>query len=124
MRDARVSLYSGLSTKWQAAASRFKDFLKKEEYKAQFEEIEQMLFVNIEGRRVIICHYPMIEWNGLQKETWHVHGHIHNRHDYTYDCLKGVERALNAGVDICQYIPVTLSELIKYNKAWKDQSNK
>jgi len=99
-----------------------KKFLKHAEYRDQFAQIDQMLFVGLEEGRTIVCHYPMLSWNGMERGTWHVYGHIHNNKDKenpAFAALMQMEKALNASVDICGFKPVTFSELIEYNKIFK-----
>ena len=28
--------------------------------------------------RIVLCHYPLAEWNGMYKGWYHIYGHIHN----------------------------------------------
>lgn len=30
-----------------------------------------------EGTTLILCHYPMAEWEGFYAKSWHLHGHVH-----------------------------------------------
>jgi calcineurin-like phosphoesterase family protein len=71
----------------------------------------------------VFCHYPLAEWSGYFRGWYHIYGHIHNNTtNPAFAFLKAQERALNAGVDINHFKPVTLSELIANNKTFK-QSN-
>ena len=82
-----------------------------------FEEIAVMLQREVDGRRLCLCHYPMLEWPGDREDGWLVFGHVHNRqYGKTYDALMTMPRALNAGVDINQFMPVTFEELWKNNE--------
>jgi calcineurin-like phosphoesterase family protein len=50
----------------------------------------------------------------------HVHAHIHNnRKGLVFETLKKMNNALNAGVEINEYRPVTLDDLIINNKTFK-----
>lgn len=61
-----------------------------------------------EGRRVVLCHYPIHSWNGKQRGAYHLFGHVH-KGDTPY---RNWENAFNVGVDVNNYRPVTLSQLI------------
>lgn len=58
-------------------------------------------------RIVILCHYPIEEWNGKYRGTYHVHGHIHSQ-----DIIHNIPKRFNCGVDVRNYEPVTLDEMI------------
>jgi calcineurin-like phosphoesterase family protein len=111
-----------------AVGNHDRDFLKKDEYRSLFVEIEQIITISnhngfTEGKAVI-CHYPMLSWNGSRRGSWHIYGHVHNnilRESIAHGALSKMDKALNAGVDICQYMPVTFQELIAYNEAWKQR---
>ena len=93
--------------------------LKNNEFVKLFEDIQDIMETIIDGERVIMCHYPMGEWNGYFRGAWHAHGHIHNNRTGVFEYLLTQERALNAGVDINGFRPVTFKELKENNKIWK-----
>ena len=88
-----------------------------------FEEITNLTNVydqSFGGHHISICHYPLMTWPG-KKESYMVFGHIHN--DTSMDFwpyIKTHERLLNAGVDINNFTPVTLEQLIQNNKIFKE----
>ena len=50
-----------------------------------------------------------------------IHGHIHdNTHSEYWPLLCGMPNALNAGVEINGYAPVTFDELVANNMAFKE----
>lgn len=97
-----------------------------------FESVSYMDLIN-EGKKLItLCHYPMLEWNrsryATQQEgstSWLIHGHIHNSKTVdAYDFIKEyLPCALNCGVDINNFEPVTFDELIQNNNKWYDRNN-
>lgn len=63
----------------------------------------------------------MMTWNGIAKGSYHIYAHIHNNADAAYfQLLKAMPNALNAGVDINNFRPVTFAELVKNNQEFKD----
>lgn len=30
-----------------------------------------------QGRRIVLCHYPMVQWRDAQRGAWHLYGHTH-----------------------------------------------
>ena len=61
--------------------------------------------LEVDGRKLILCHYPFRSWNGQHKGSLNLHGHSHGR-------LKPVPRQHDVGVDVRSFAPVTLAGLI------------
>ena len=59
-------------------------------------------------RRVVLFHYPMEEWNGYFRGTYHLFGHVHNNDRN----LKTIPRRYNVSADVQNYEPLTLDEII------------
>lgn len=67
--------------------------------------------------KIIMSHYPMVEWNGFFRGSIHLYGHIHNNiQNNAYKIMKNINNAYNVGADILDFTPKTLSEVIQYNK--------
>lgn len=56
---------------------------------------------------VVLCHYPIEEWNRLFRGAIHLHGHCHGRLP-----SRGLRR-LDVGVDVHDYHPISLWEVIQ-----------
>ncbi len=90
-----------------------------------FQQVELMIEQSLNSHMVTMCHYPMLEWRGSRKPLeckrlgYLIHGHIHNRFDEQYMPLFLSPNALNAGVDINHYEPVTFEELYQNNSIFK-----
>lgn len=100
------------------------DWIKREECQKYFEKIVPYLEVHLEGHPITMCHYPMLEWRSSREETakklgYLIHGHIHNRVSDEYRQLYLNFNALNAGVDINSFEPVTFGELVINNMNFK-----
>ncbi len=73
-----------------------------------------------DGRIVCLCHYPLMDWLSGEETIYHVYGHIHNKngesHGQMYRFMQAYYNylpAYNASVDVTNFEPVTLDELIK-----------
>jgi len=91
-------------------------YLKSMDYHYLFADVDQLRYLKLGKEHIILCHYPIAEWSGYFRGSWHIYGHIHNAKNTAYLHMKNLEKALNTGVDICRYMPVTFRELIKYNE--------
>lgn len=81
-----------------------------------FESVDRLAVIQTGNGKATLWHFPMLDGEG----RYLIHGHIHNTTTQPYwNVLKQSERALNAGVDIHGYRPVTLPELIAGNKKFK-----
>ena len=58
-----------------------------------------------EGTRLVLCHYPMITWPGARRGAIHLFGHVH-------DNWAGCRGAVNVGVDLWGFRPVTVAEIV------------
>ena len=97
-------------------------WMKKIDLSRHFKDVQLMAEISTGGAGATLCHYPMTSWRH-QMRTYMIHGHIHNNTDLPFwDYLTSNERILNAGVDVNDYYPVTLNELIENNKKFKDAS--
>jgi calcineurin-like phosphoesterase family protein len=61
--------------------------------------------IEVEGSRLVLCHYAFRTWNGMGKGAINLHGHSHGR-------LKPQPRQIDAGVDVWDFRPVTLATLL------------
>lgn len=95
--------------------------LKDPKFRECFEEICQIKNTADNGRQVTLCHYPIIEWPNYFRNSYLVYAHIHNNtKNNAYRCMREEPRALNAGVDINNFEPVTLDEMIVNNKIFNE----
>lgn len=62
--------------------------------------------LSVEGRLLILCHYPFRTWNQMSKGAINLHGHSHGR-------LKPLTRQFDVGVDNWRYRPVPLAALLE-----------
>ena len=85
---------------------------------------EKIVEICHEQKIITLSHYPMLEWKnsrklGSKKLGYLLHGHIHNNIREEYNFLFKKENALNVGVDINNFEPVTLQELLVNNSLFK-----
>ena len=99
-------------------------WVKREECQKHFESVTSYLEAHLNGHPITMCHYPMLEWKSSREETrrklgYLIHGHIHNRVAKEYRQLFLQFNALNAGVDVNFFEPVTFDELLENNLRFK-----
>lgn len=60
-------------------------------------------------QRVVMCHYPMITWNGARKGAIQLFGHVHEN-------WLGTRNSVNVGVDVWGFMPVRMTDILKRAK--------
>lgn len=96
-------------------------WIKNCNLKKYFASVSYYLDIKDDEKRLALSHYPMLSWGGEARGALHIYAHIHNKKDgLVYDTLKQMDNAFNAGVEINDYRPVTLDELILNNRKFMD----
>ena len=89
-----------------------------------FESVDYLKTIKLEKKQITLCHYPMLEWPGSRyadsETSFLIHGHIHGeKNNEVFNHIRMYQpHALNAGVDVNGYEPVTFEELRQNNKFW------
>lgn len=93
-----------------------------------FESIKFIDLISDEGRNVCICHYPLMDWTEFNRGGYLVYGHIHNKTEENGEAYKQIKEyyknklAYNCGVDVVEFQPVTLDEMIKLKEENKNEA--
>ena len=97
--------------------------LKNKNAMKYWETVDNLTSIQDGDKSIILCHFPILEWN--QMRHWHllVYGHIHaNTEDDTYKIMKQYRPyAYNAAACINGYQPVLLDELIANNQRFQEE---
>lgn len=72
----------------------------------RFTSVSNILEIEVDGKTIVLCHYPMREWNGAWHGTWHLYGHTHGRMD---DVPFGF--TLDVGADAHDFRPWSMEEI-------------
>jgi calcineurin-like phosphoesterase family protein len=62
--------------------------------------------LELDGVRLVLCHYPFRSWNGQGKGALDLHGHSHGR-------LAPLPRQVDVGVDAWDFRPTTLPRILE-----------
>ena len=64
--------------------------------------------IDVNGQRVVMCHFPLLSWNKSYRGSWMLHGHCHGN-------LKPDPHAkrLDVGVDCHNFTPISFGEVQK-----------
>ena len=77
---------------------------KKFDY-SLFNFIKDYHVLNFENKKIILFHYPILEWEGYHQNSILIHGHWHQDKKYN-------NRAFNAASDIHNFKPVSIKQIL------------
>lgn len=58
------------------------------------------------GQHIVMCHYPMLRWNGSSHGSWMLHGHSHGQLTYPFQ-----GKILDVSADGWNWSPITFDEI-------------
>jgi calcineurin-like phosphoesterase family protein len=61
--------------------------------------------LELDGTKLVLCHYPFRSWNRQHRRALNLHGHSHGR-------LKPLPRQHDVGVDVWGWRPVGLADIL------------
>ncbi len=103
------------------------DYYKEETLNSLFKEVYDLLFLRVQDYNhsvyhyMVLCHYPMFDWQNSYKGTWQLFGHIHTRRLKEFQTVKSrlFSTQYDVGVDNNQFRPIScheVSEIIEKQK--------
>lgn len=66
--------------------------------------------------KIVLSHYPIVEWNGMYRGTIHMYGHIHNNENTAQKIMRSIVGAYNVGAEAIDYTPRNLNWFIEKSK--------
>ena len=82
--------------------------LKDVNFQKCFKEIHKYLDISYNGHKIVMSHFPFLEWDQMHRGAVHFYGHLHQN-------ASGLEkyRARNAGWDCTGNIVTLMDDLVK-----------
>lgn len=68
--------------------------------------VQPYVEMTLDGVLLVLCHYPFRSWRRMDKGSLNLHGHCHGR-------LKPQPRQIDVGVDVWDFRPITIDEILK-----------
>jgi calcineurin-like phosphoesterase family protein len=72
---------------------------------AGWASVQPYVEMELDGAGLVLCHYPFRTWRNMSRGWRNLHGHSHGR-------LAPLPRQTDVGVDVWDFRPVTLAEII------------
>ena len=85
--------------------------LNDKHFRESFEEVHKYLWINYDGHKIIMSHYPFLEWDQMHRGSLHFFGHLHGGQT-------GMEkyRCMDVGMDSTGEIVISLDRAIRMIK--------
>lgn len=87
-------------------------------FTGQFTWCRELDKIEVEGQKIVLCHYALLVWDGSHKGNWMLHGHSHGTLPDDPNALR-----LDVGVDASWtgFAPVSMSQIRTQmaRKTWK-----
>lgn len=71
-----------------------------------FASVSPIKDLRVDGLRIILCHYPLREWQAARKGSWHLFGHLHGRLNH-----QPIGYSMDVGVDSNPFRPWGINEI-------------
>jgi len=81
-------------------------------YEKDFEWIKDYHVLFFEKRRFVLFHFPIAEWDQFFRNSIHLYGHVHNSETSARRLATLDGHAFNVGVDVNNYRPVSIEQII------------
>lgn len=101
------------------------DLVEDKSFRHCFNSVQDYLEIKVKDndvergvQKIILFHFPILEWNKGHKGSWMLHGHTHGNLKIP-DQLKN-KRILDVGVDCHNYCPVSYTAIKKIFKNCED----
>ena len=89
---------------------------KKSSVKEMFAWTKDYYTLKYNNVKFVLFHYPIASWDCKHHGSIHLYGHVHSNKDNYHPLLIELGKAYNVGVDVNNYEPVSLEEVLdKFN---------
>lgn len=68
-------------------------------------EVAEKKVIRVGEDRVVLFHYPLREWEGFYRGSYHAYGHVHNT-------IPPYKRSMDVGIDSIGYSPIEVRDFI------------
>lgn len=97
--------------------------VKYEGVRKKFVYIKDYDKIKLEDNDIIMFHYPIDKWDKAHHGSIHLFGHVHSNIHVNDPMTKPNKNSYNVGVDVNNFEPCTLEEVIENNKLWHKLNN-
>lgn len=89
-----------------------KVLIKRPEAMAWFRSVKDVRSLKVGNQRLVLCHFPMHEWDLAHHGSWHLHGHSHGNLGYD------PQPRMDVGIDaVAGWAPVPFETVATYMRS-------
>ncbi len=98
---------------------------KKPDIQYRFESIQKYKFLRVNipyedeeeqpqqyTQPIILCHFPILSWDGMAYGSWHLHGHCHGSIDKIYNST-GLRMDVGVDAESNNWYPLSVDDIAK-----------
>lgn len=82
-----------------------------------FNILPELTKIVIDKQEIILSHFPLEEWENMDRGSIHLHGHCHHTKDYTD--LNMYNKRMDVGLDWEEFRPYSIDEILEIMKERK-----
>jgi calcineurin-like phosphoesterase family protein len=82
-----------------------------------FNILPELTKIKIDKQEIILSHFPLEEWENMDRGSWMLHGHCHGTKDYTD--LNMYSKRMDVGMDWEEFRPYSWNEIKEIMKEHK-----
>ena len=71
--------------------------------------LSELTKIKIDKQEIILCHFPLEEWENMDRGSIHLHAHCHHTKDYTD--LNMYSKRMDVGMDWEEFRPYSWNEI-------------
>jgi calcineurin-like phosphoesterase family protein len=90
----------------------------REKCSKAFSTCHDLRVIKIGGVKTVLCHYPMVYWDGSHHGNFHLYGHLHYYREEEMDRMMPGRRSMDVGVDAAyhrfgEYRPFSEDDIVE-----------
>jgi len=87
-----------------------------------FNESYDLFEINVNGQKIVMCHYAMLTWNKSNRSTYSLYGHSHANLEQWAESIMPGRLSMDIGIDnaikiLGEYRPFSFEEIDKIMKS-------
>lgn len=80
--------------------------LKANQKYHRFESVHNILNLEYNTAKIVLCHYPIQSWNGKNRGSIHIHGHVHGKPTNI------IGNIIDVSCEAINYTPISIEKIL------------